>query len=51
MVNNAEMVDDLRAAATILERINAAYGYPIAHGSWSPLDLVREAQYLADHLK
>ena len=40
------LIIDMRAAAAILERCNAAYDYHRTHGDWSPKSLRYEADYL-----
>lgn len=40
------LIVDMRAAAAILERCNAAYNYDPSAGQWSPQGLRYEANYL-----
>lgn len=46
-VDHDALIVDMRAAAAILERFNAAYGYHPERGEWSPQSL----RYEADHLE
>ena len=45
-IDHDALIVDMRAAAAILERCNAAYGYAAEVGSWSPQTLRYEADYL-----
>lgn len=45
-VDHDVLIVDMRAAAAILERCNAAYDYDPSAGQWSPQSLRYEADYL-----
>lgn len=48
-VDHDALIVDMRAAAAILERCNAAYDYDPSAGQWSPQSLRYEADYLERH--
>lgn len=48
-IDHDALIVDMRAAAAILERCNAAYAYHPTRGEWSPHLLRHEADYLERH--
>lgn len=42
----AVLADELRTAATLLEKFNDLYSFHRIHGNWSPHMLRHEADYL-----